>query len=834
MYKRIIYVILFFWITFISLCFYNVQLTKAENLIGQIFKSGNFTYEIISKEEVSVYKYDHEDPDTMKVLPLVEYRGKKYNVTRFYYDHSDVITKKIIIPSGVKEVIINPDGVNGYRYSNLQELILPDSLEYINRGFSFTMTNLKSIKLPDSNKHYKSVDNVLFNKSGTDLIAYPSGDERTSYHIPPGVQTIKKEAFASNQNLKEISIPDSVRELEPWAFSGSHIETLDLSSVKKAGKGTFAFCSDLKEIKLGKETVLDKEQFYENSALEEITVEEGNSKLWSQDGILYSYSDEGKSLVCYPSAKEEASFAVPAGISRVDYSAFNMCRLEKIYLPASVKKIQGAAFNYGNEGKAENPIEIYLCRDSLPEMKKASFADLASGSTIYLKNQTLREQFEAENVKYQYIDHQNKEAKIKVSVMEQQPAEDIVLDKDEISFEMKRDANQLADLLGVSLVPPASTDQIMFSTTDPMVAKVSDSGEITAVSPGSALITIQSGSVKKECRATVYGPLGSVDKIPMQFYAGLEVRPDAVVRNMHGEVLRPGTDYTVRYEKNTVPGTAKVLIQGIGFFRGSVETDFEIRIKENDISRAEVVFPQKFYYYEGKPIRPKPTVNLNGKKLVEGRDYRIEYMANGGIGLGCVWLTGIGGYYGQNFTYFQIMKKEEPKIEQKPVEKKYKISFVSQPSNSVYTGKAITRSVRVKSGARVLKINRDFRIIYTSNKNCGRARMEVLGKGIYTGKTVRYFMIIPKKASITKIRSGKRKIKVYLKKSPGKATGYQVCWSANKKFSRTRKQYARKTTCLLKGLKSRRYYYIKVRAYKTVQGKKYFGAYSKTKKVRMR
>ena len=831
--KGFIYILISFFISLIYL-YGPMRKVGAENLIGRTFQSGNFSYEIISDNEVSVYRYNHKIPGIIEVLPTVEYQGRNFKVTQFFYDHSDIIVKKIIIPNGVKKVIINPDGTSDYKFQNLQELILPDSLEYINRGFSFTMTNLKSIKLPDSNKHYKSVDNVLFNKSGTDLIAYPSGDERTSYHIPPGVQTIKKEAFASNQNLKVITIPDSVRELEPWVFSGSHIETLDLSSIKKAGKGTFAFCSDLKEIKLGKETVLDKEQFYENSALEEITVEEGNSKLWSQDGILYSHSDEGKSLVCYPSAKEEASFAVPAGISRVDYSAFNMCRLEKIYLPASVKKIQGAAFNYGNEGKAENPIEIYLCRDSLPEMKKASFADLASGSTIYLKNQTLREQFEAENVKYQYIDHQNKEAKIKVSVMEQQPAEDIVLDKDEISFEMKRDGNQLTDLLGVSLVPHASTDQIMFSTTDPKVAKVSDSGEITAVSPGSALITIQSGSVKKECRVTVYGPLGSVDKIPMQFYAGLEVRPDAVVRNMHGEVLRPGTDYTVRYEKNTVPGTAKVLIQGIGFFRGSVETNFEIRIKGNDISRAEIVFPQKFYYYEGKPIRPKPTVNLNGKKLVEGRDYRIEYMANGGIGLGCVWLTGIGGYYGQNFTYFQIMKKEEPKIEQKPVEKKYKISFVSQPSNSVYTGKAVTRSVRVKSGARVLKINRDFRIIYTSNKNCGRARMEVLGKGIYAGKTVRYFMIIPKKASITKIRSGKRKIKVYLKKSPGKATGYQVCWSANKKFSRTRKQYARKTTCLLKGLKSRRDYYIKVRAYKTVQGKKYFGAYSKTKKVRMR
>lgn len=797
------------------------------------FEEDHFSCKIIGDNQIQIYDYDLVY-DEMNVPNNLIHKGIKYRVTEFCWNQSTTSIHKIILNDGIKRVWINPEGDYNTLLPNLQELILPASLEYINRGFSFTMTNLKSIKLPDSNKYYKAVDNVLFNKSGTDLIAYPSGDERTSYHIPSGVQTIKKEAFASNQNLKELSIPDSVTELESWTFSGSHIETLDLSPVKKAGKGTFAFCSDLKEIKLGKETALDKEQFYENSALKKISVEEGNSKLWSQDGILYSHSDEGKSLVCYPSAKEEVCYAVPAGISRVDYSAFNMCRLERVYLPASVKKIQGSAFNYGNEGKAENAIEIYLCRDSLPEMKKASFADLASGSTIYLKNQTLREQFEAGNEKYQYIDHQDKDAKIKVSAMEQQPAEDIVLDKDEVSFEMKRDGNQLTDLLGVSLVPPACTDQIMFSTSDSKVAKVSDSGEITAVSPGSVSITVQSGSARKECRATVYGPLGSVDKIPMQFYAGLEVRPDPVVRNMNGEVLRPETDYIVRYEKNTVPGTAKVLIQGIGFFRGGVETDFEIRIKENDISRAEVVFPQKFYYYEGKPVRPKPTVNLDGKKLVEGRDYRIEYMANGGVGLGCVWLTGIGGYYGQNFSYFQIMKKEEYKKEQKPAEKKYKISSVSQPSNSVYTGKTVTRSVKVKSGARVLKINRDYRVIYSSNKNCGRARMEVLGKGSYTGKTVRYFMIIPKKTSIKKIRSGKRKIKLYLKKSPGKATGYQVSWAVNKKFLRTKIRSVRKTTCLLKGLKSRRYYYIKVRAYKTVQGKKYFGGYSKTKKVRVK
>ena len=149
------------------------------------------------------------------------------------------------------------------------------------------MTNLNSIQLSDKNKYYKVEDNVLFSKNGTDLIAFPSGDDRISYRIPNGVRTIKKEAFASNQNLQDVLIPVSLTELEPWTFAGSHIQRLDLSHVKKAGRGTFEFCHNLKEIKLGRETVLNGGQFYENRSLKDISVEEGNPKLWSEDGVLY-------------------------------------------------------------------------------------------------------------------------------------------------------------------------------------------------------------------------------------------------------------------------------------------------------------------------------------------------------------------------------------------------------------------------------------------------------------------------------------------------------------------------------------------------------------------
>ena len=54
-------------------------------------------------------------------------------------------------------------------------------------------------------------------------------------------------------------------------------------------------------------------------------------------------------------------------------------------------------------------------------------------------------------------------------------------------------------LLGVSAVPEDTTDSVVFTSSDEAVAKVSESGRITSVGPGTATITITCGSVTKEC-----------------------------------------------------------------------------------------------------------------------------------------------------------------------------------------------------------------------------------------------------------------------------------------------------------------------------------------------
>ena len=78
-------------------------------------------------------------------------------------------------------------------------------------------------------------------------------------------------------------------------------------------------------------------------------------------------------------------------------------------------------------------------------------------------------------------------------------------------------------------------------------------------------------------------------------------------------------------------------------------------------------------------------------------------------------------------------------------------------------------------------------------------------------------------------KGGKRKAKISWKKV-SKAKGYQVKWSANKKFKKAKKKFTNKKTITLKKLNKKKYF-IKVRAYKIKNGRKYYGKWSKTLKL---
>ena len=93
----------------------------------------------------------------------------------------------------------------------------------------------------------------------------------------------------------------------------------------------------------------------------------------------------------------------------------------------------------------------------------------------------------------------------------------------------------------------------------------------------------------------------------------------------------------------------------------------------------------------------------------------------------------------------------------------------------------------------------------------------------------------PKSASIKKVKGAKKAILVTWKKVSG-VNGYEIQVATNKKFKKNKKtvtikkQKTTKTT--VKKLKAKKKYYVRVRTYKIVNGKKVYSSWSKVKSVK--
>ncbi len=127
----------------------------------------------------------------------------------------------------------------------------------------------------------------------------------------------------------------------------------------------------------------------------------------------------------------------------------------------------------------------------------------------------------------------------------------------------------------------------------------------------------------------------------------------------------------------------------------------------------------------------------------------------------------------------------------------------------------------------------------TEGKKCSVCNtVTVTFKGNYSGTKKLTFEIVPAKATLSKLTAGSKQMTATWKTVSG-ATGYEVVYSTSKKFTKKttktvtiKKAKTKKTT--IKKLNKGKKYYVKVRAYKNVSGKKIYGAYSSVKNVKVK
>lgn len=94
----------------------------------------------------------------------------------------------------------------------------------------------------------------------------------------------------------------------------------------------------------------------------------------------------------------------------------------------------------------------------------------------------------------------------------------------------------------------------------------------------------------------------------------------------------------------------------------------------------------------------------------------------------------------------------------------------------------------------------------------------------------------PKKAAISSVKSKKKGSMVVKFKKLFKAGGYQLSYSTSKKFkkAKTKVLKAASSSVTIKKLKSKKTYYVRLRAFNKSGSKKVYGAWSKTAKVKVK
>ncbi len=166
----------------------------------------------------------------------------------------------------------------------------------------------------------------------------------------------------------------------------------------------------------------------------------------------------------------------------------------------------------------------------------------------------------------------------------------------------------------------------------------------------------------------------------------------------------------------------------------------------------------------------------------------------------------------------------------------------------VYDGKVKKPVVTVVNfnGAK-LKAGTDYTVtirnaagkIVAKPKAVGKYKVTVTFKGKYKGTVNKWYTVNPKGTVLGKVTSpAKKQLKVtWTKKPAAQVTGYQIRYGTKKNLNLKGSkmvlvQKAKTNNKVIKNLKPKTKYWVQIRTYKTVNGVKYFSAWSAKKQIR--
>ena len=293
-----------------------------------------------------------------------------------------------------------------------------------------------------------------------------------------------------------------------------------------------------------------------------------------------------------------------------------------------------------------------------------------------------------------------------------------------------------------------------------------------------------------------------------QVYTGQPIEPK-VVLELNDRTLIEGTDYTLSYENNIEPGTATIIINGIGAYGGTKIVNFEILAKPEGGS-ITVTPPGAAYVYTGAAIQPiRPGFVTSGSTvLTEGKDYEVVYKDNVNVGTATATVNGKGSYTGSQTFTFQIIGRSMA------------LCQVSGVGDVTYNGSNATTPVTVTDNNRKLTENTDYTLLYLNNEKPGEARILINGQGNYSGcKVVTFNILAAGVSNVTAKAESSTRVTLSWNGSSA-VTGYEIWNQNNQRLARTSE-----TSYTISGLNPGTTYQYRVRSYTIRSGQVFYSSF---------
>ena len=329
---------------------------------------------------------------------------------------------------------------------------------------------------------------------------------------------------------------------------------------------------------------------------------------------------------------------------------------------------------------------------------------------------------------------------------------------------------------------------------------------------------------------------GTVSVASSVSFTGSNITPSVTVK-VAGRTLTSGTDYTVSYSNNKNVGKATVKITGKGNYSGSLNAKFDIVPAKQQIQKLETKY--KGFYIDwaqkgsatGYDVEYSVNANMSGAVSKHLTANKPDTLTVNGLSGDKTYYVRVRSYTNVNGKVYYGAWSDVKSI--KTANNDITKATVSGISTKAFTGKAITQNVTVKVGNTVLKNGTDYTVSYSNNKKVGKATVKITGKDKYGGVITKTFKINPAKQEIQKLTAKSKAFFVDWAQK-GSATGYEIQYATNSKFTSAKKvtitnNKTDKTT--VSKLSANKKYYVRVRSYTTVGGTKYYGAWSAVKNV---